>query len=237
MGERRTVPASHALVIAALGASLVQPSALARDIDPAVIDTCKDARDFQGCVNAFSSQSATPGERDNPAAANNPEQCNDDGWCIANAGLDIFGLPKVVGWSYKTLDNGIHYRGPKLYKIKHKGKSNRYLGQKFVHHYYQEAIPATSGYYRTVSAGRKQCGYNTNGSYYCYTTAPRREWVPGQPGQAGGSRVRHYTWVGDCIDKTYAYYEKGRLRGKWKKGEPPSTCDSIETLPRLRIKL
>ena len=225
------------LVVTAIGTSILLPSTHAKEIDPKVIETCKEARDLQGCVKAFSSKDETQSEQNNPSSATNPEQCDDEGWCIANAGLDIFGLPKVVGWSYKTLDNGIHYRGPKQYKIKHKGQSNRYLAQKFVRHYHQNAIPATSGYYKTVRAGQRKCGYNANGTYYCYTTAPKRVWVPGQPGQAGGSRVQHYTWVGDCIDNTYAYYYKGKLKGKWKKGKAPSSCDSIESLSRLRIKL
>ena len=237
MGESVKTMGIRNLAIAVLVATAIHPSAQAREIDPDVVETCKDARDFQGCVNAFSSKEPTRSGRRTRAPSTNPEQCDDEGWCIANAGLDIFGLPKVVGWSYKSLDNGIHYRGQKFYKIKHKGSSNRYLAKKYVHHYYQDAIPATSGYYRTVRAGQRKCGYNANGSYYCYTTAPKRVWVPGQPGQAGGSRVRHYTWVGDCVDNTYAYYVKGKLKGKWKKGEAPSSCSSIETFPRLRIKL
>ena len=112
---------------------------------------CKEARDFLGCAKAFSDEPASVKQE----KANNPEQCNDEGWCTANAGNDVFGLPKVVGWEYKILDNGIHYVSPKYYKIKHKGRSNRYLARKYVWHYYQEATPATSGYYKTVSSGKE----------------------------------------------------------------------------------
>ena len=91
-------------------------------------------------------------------------------------GMSLVCLKSWVG-KYKSYDNGIHYVSPKYYKIKHKGRSNRYLGRKYVWHYYQEATPATSGYYKTVGSGKRKCGYYPNGSYYCYTTAPKRVWV------------------------------------------------------------
>ena len=198
-----------------------------------VMKVCREARDFLGCAKAFSDEPDSVKQE----KANNPEQCNDEGWCKATAGTDVFGLPKVVGWEYKTFDNGIHYVSPKYYKIKHKGRSDRYLARKYVWHYYQEATPATSGYYKTVGSGKRKCGYYPNGAYYCYTTAPKTVWVPGQPGRPGGSRVTHYTWVNDCEDKTYAYYYSGKLKGKWKKGRRADECKQIDELTRLDLKL
>lgn len=116
MGESVKTMGIRNLAFAVLVATAIHPSAQAREIDPDVVETCKDARDFQGCVNAFSSKEPTRSGRRTRAPSTNPEQCDDEGWCIANAGLDIFGLPKVVGWSYKSLDNGIHYRGPNSIK-------------------------------------------------------------------------------------------------------------------------
>ena len=223
---------SYISLLTVLGITTLPVSA--NPLDPKVIQACKDARDFQGCANAFKEVPTT----NTQSSSNSTEECNDEGWCIAKAGIDIFGLPKVVGWSYKSVDNGIHYQSPKLYKIKHKGSSNRYLAQKYVWHYHQEAIPRTSGYYKTVSSGERKCRYNYNGSYYCYTTQPKRVWVPGNPGKPGGSRVTQYTWVHDCKDLTYAYYYSGKLKGKWKKkGEKAAACTGIEDLTQLSLKL
>ena len=220
-----------ALLVANLG--FASSSAWANQYSDEVMKICKEARDFLGCAKAFSEEPASSKQE----TTTNPEQCNEEGWCKANAGTDVFGLPKVVGWEYKSYDNGLHYVSPKYYKIKHKGRSNRYLARKYVWHYYQEATPATSGYYKTVSSGKRKCGYHSNGSYYCYTTAPKRVWVPGKPGRPGGSRVTHYTWVNDCEDKTYAYYYSGKLRGKWKKGRTVDECKQIDEFSILNLKL
>ena len=72
--------------------------------------TFKDAPTLSKGVPATNTQSSS----------NSAEECNDEGWCVAKAGTDVFGLPKVVGWEYKSTDNGIHYGSPKLYKIRHK---------------------------------------------------------------------------------------------------------------------
>jgi len=221
------------VALVALSLGLTSPLTWAKQYSDEVMEVCKEARDFLGCAKAFSEEPASVKQE----KVNNPEQCNDEGWCTANAGSDIFGLPKVVGWEYKTLDNGIHYVSPKYYKIKHKGRSNRYLARKYVWHYRQEATPATSGYYKTVSSGKRKCSYNSYGSYYCYTTAPKRVWVPGRPGRPGGSRVTHYTWVHDCEDKTYAYYYSGKLKGKWKKGRSADECKQIDELTLLNLML
>ena len=203
-------------------------------LTPDVIKACKDARDFQGCANSFKGVQTT----NTQSTSNSPEECNDEGWCIAKAGKDIFGLSKVVGWAYKSTDNGIHYQSPKLYKIKHKGNSNRYLARKYVWHYYINATPGTSGYYKTVSSGKRKCGYHSNGSYYCYSTRPKRVWVPGTPSKPGGSRVTQYTWVHDCKDLTHAYYYSGKLKGKWKqRDEKAAGCSGIDDLTRLRLTL
>ena len=221
------------VALVALSLGLTSPLTWAKQYSDEVMEVCKEARDFLGCAKAFSEEPASVKQE----KVSNPEQCNDEGWCTATAGTDIFGLPKVVGWEYKTLDNGIHYVSPKYYKIKHKGRSNRYLARKYVWHYRQEAMPATSGYYKTVSSAKRKCGYSPNGSYYCYTTAPKRVWVPGTPGRPGGSRVTHYTWVHDCEDKTYAYYYSGKLKGKWKKGRSADECKQIDELTLLNLKL
>ncbi len=131
----------QAITLVVLSLSFANSSSWTNQYSDELMKTCKEARDFLGCVKAFSDEPASVKQR----KANNPEQCNDEGWCKANAGNDVFGLPKVVGWEYKTLDNGIHYVSPKFYKIKHKGRSNRYLARKYVWHYYQNATPATSG--------------------------------------------------------------------------------------------
>ena len=159
---------SFILLLAGLG--ITSLPARADSLQPEIIEACKDARDFQGCANSFKGVQTT----NTQSSSNTAEECNDEGWCVAKAGVDIFGLPKVVGWEYKSTDNGIHYGSPKLYKIKHKGSSNRYLARKYVWHYYKEATPGTSGYYKTVNSGQRKCGYYPNGSYYCYTTEPEQ---------------------------------------------------------------
>ncbi len=73
-------------------------------LTPDIIKACKDARDFQGCANSFKGVQTTNTQGTSTA----PEECNDEVWCIAKAGKDNFGLSKVVGWSYKSTDNGIH---------------------------------------------------------------------------------------------------------------------------------
>ena len=222
---------SFILLLAGLG--ITSLPARADSLQPEIIEACKDARDFQGCANSFKGVQTT----NTQSSSNTAEECNDEGWCVAKAGIDIFGLPKVVGWEYKSIDNGIHYGSPKLYKIKHKGSSNRYLARKYVWHYYKEATPGTSGYYKTVNSGQRKCGYYPNGSYYCYTTEPEQVWVPGKPGKPGGSRVTQYTWVHDCKDNTYAYYYSGKLKGKWKKTDKAEACAGIDDLTKLSLKL
>ena len=99
--------------LVAVGLMLAVPSAPAKQYSDEVMKVCKEARDFLGCAKAFSDEPASVKQE----KVNNPEQCNDEGWCTAIAGTDVFGLPKVVGWEYKTFDNGIHYVSPKYYKI------------------------------------------------------------------------------------------------------------------------
>lgn len=221
------------LIVLLTGFGITSHPSRANSLNPEIIEACKDARDFQGCANSFQGVQTTHSQ----PSSSSEEECNDEGWCVAKAGIDIFGLPKVVGWEYKSTDNGIHYGSPKLYKIKHKGSSNRYLARKYVWHYYKEATPGTSGYYKTVSSGQRKCGYYPNGSYYCYTTKPEQVWVPGKPGKPGGSRVTQYTWVHDCKDNTHAYYYSGKLKGKWKKRDRAEACAGIEDLTKLSLKL
>ena len=105
-----------ALIVVSLG--FQGSSSWAQKYSDEVMKVCKEARDFLGCAKAFSDEPDSVKQE----KSSNPEQCNDEGWCTAAAGADIFGLPKVVGWEYKTFDNGIHYVSPKYYKIKHKGR-------------------------------------------------------------------------------------------------------------------
>ena len=208
---------TSAAALAMAGSSLLSVAAeVASELDPKIVKQCKDARDFQGCVKAFNNPAST---LDNSSSkTSSEEKCDEDGICLAKAGIDIYGLSKVVGWKYKAYENGIHYWQPKIHKIKHKGKFGRYIGRKYTQHYYQQAIAGTSGYYNTIRSAKRTCRTNYyTGRYTCTTTPPYRVWVPGTTGRAGGPRSVDYVYVADCIDETYAYYYDGKLRGKWKK--------------------
>ena len=208
---------TSAAALAMAGSSLLSVAAeVASELDPKIVKQCKDARDFQGCVKAFNNPAST---LDNSSSkTSSEEKCDEDGICLAKAGIDIYGLSKVVGWKYKAYENGIHYWQPKIHKIKHKGKFGRYIGRKYTQHYFQQAIAGTSGYYNTIRSAKRTCRTNYyTGRYTCTTTPPYRVWVPGTTGRAGGPRSVDYVYVADCIDETYAYYYDGKLRGKWKK--------------------
>ena len=208
---------TRAAALAMTGSSFLTAAAeAAAELDPKIVKQCKDARDFQGCVKAFNNPAST---LDNTSSkTSSEEKCDEDGICVAKAGIDIYGLSKVVGWNYKAYENGIHYWQPKIHKIKHKGRFGRYIGRKYTQHYYQQAIAGTSGYYNTIKSAKRTCKTNYyTGRYTCTTTPPYRVWVPGTQGRAGGPRSVDYIYVADCIDETYAYYYDGKLRGKWKK--------------------
>ena len=215
---------------------------------------CLSAADYKGCVEVNTSGSLS-----------NDPQCDNNGWCIAKAGQDRFGLPRRVGWKYKYVasSNTVKYIDPQIRKIRHKNRSDRYFTLNSIIHSYEQPVAATPGYYRTTTEGKTTCnitnnwtpphysggklvsgGYQKSKTRTCTTTEPKRVWVPGKPGKPGGPRVYNLNEVFDCTDKTIGYYWDGHLRGNWKKAGSVSTrkfikqtCLTITNLPKSGLKI
>ena len=85
---------TSAAALAMAGSSLLSVAAeVASELDPKIVKQCKDARDFQGCVKAFNNPAST---LDNSSSkTSSEEKCDEDGICLAKAGIDIYGFQRL----------------------------------------------------------------------------------------------------------------------------------------------
>ena len=226
-------------LVAGLVFALLSPAQAG--IDPQVHNTCKDVKDYTGCV-----QTQTLGIQ-MPTKVS--EECwkDDEGdrLCVAGAGTDAFGLPKKEGWIYWTDQDGkityYEWDGKRrrangtprtvAYKITHKGET-RYIAGKQIVRYSQRPTASRSA---TIGSANTYC---TGASSYlnCRTTPATTITIPGS---AGGIVTNRLLYVYDCKELTWNYYkENGRPWGDWGKdssGHP--SCKEINELPLLEYAL
>ena len=233
------------ITLVAMGTFGINPQAImasAATVPTEIHQQCLAAVDYKGCVEMNTQPDAT--------SSTQPEECDANGWCIAQAGSDRFGLPKREGWKQKFLasDNTVRYLDPQDRYVAHKGRSDRYFTTHIIVHDLEPAVAAKPGYYRTVSEAKTTCteikGYNNTRTTTCRTQPPNRIWVPGTAGTPGGPRVRSFNIVYDCLDLTQGNYWAGQLRGNWTKvtsnksiGYVKSTCETISDLPKSSLRL
>lgn len=221
--------------------------AKAESITDKVHNTCKDTKDYMGCVimqvNGVQK------------TANTAEECwkgtnTDTRFCIAGEGSDGFGLPKKEGWIYATTDGGTivytEWNGkdrtasgrpiPMPYQVPHKGEV-RYIAFRSFLRTYSEPTAGTPGYTNTIGTAQTNC-YGYGASMNCTTTPATKIFVPGVPATAGGVKTVPYVSVFDCQEDTEATYRNGKLQGNWKKSNKKSTfCKNISDYPELDFKL
>ena len=169
-------------------------------------EKCVDAKDYEGCIRVNSSLST--------AAPSN--KCKADEWCIADEGVDIFGMQKIEGWQMRTnhAKRTVGYRKPEIYKVNVRGKTNRYIVRESVVRYYVSATAAIPE--STTSFGSAQTNCSSYGSVInCTTTPAPTVTSPGIPGRTGGVEQMEVHEVIDCKEKTLGIHVDGELRGRW----------------------
>jgi hypothetical protein len=221
---------------ALLSSSVALASAARAEIDPAVHEKCASVADYAGCVKAN-----TVGVVDA-----DKEECNptEPKWCRASAGLDRFGLPKIVGWLYQDKGASIQYVNPKMKVVPHKGDSARYVATQSSIHSFDPGSAGTPGRMQTFGGGRTTC--NTYGAYgrgvtSCYTTPPVQTFIPGSAGRPAGARVSSGVMIYDCKQGEGAVYEDGKKVKGWSRVEAGSSireaCAAPEKLEVLNMSL
>ncbi|WP_156097924.1 hypothetical protein [Synechococcus sp. KORDI-100] len=235
---------------------------VAQKISDEIHNRCVNAKDYSGCIQLNSPESSDSSKKAFGSGDNSDgEKCYSDGFCVAKAGVDQLGLPKVVGWVYKyyATSNEVLYMLPQMFRVPHQGQPDRYAAREHVIHYYQQPVAGTSGYYRDATPAKTICRPNTtytgpgpafkwvdgvlhqrtDGGQTCTTTNPTKEFVPGTPATPGGPRKAVAIQVVDCKDKTYAWYKNGKATDKWKKwiGETKIICDGRSDYKVLNIPL
>ena len=214
---------------------------------------CLSATDYSGCVQSNSGGSPEKTkDAASPADQPDPETCSSNGECVAQAGIDQLGLPKVVGWVYKYIPsiNEVLYHYPTPYRVPHKGQPDRYVAIKRISHYYLSPVAATPGYYKEITPATTTCEPNYTGlriwvdgvlkretkpGQKCTTTSAKRQYVPAKPARPGGPRSKSWVEVIDCKDKTRARYPNGKLVGKWKKNIGPNYTRFCKSRAELEI--
>ena len=202
-------------------------------------ERCKDARDYQGCMNYKNNSSI---KNSCKPSSSIQEYCPDDyeGGCVAGGGRDRFDLKKIKGWWYKEFEDGdVLYFNPKIFRVPHKGQPSRYIAEKQVFRYYAEPTAGTPGSYTTLGSATTNCtGYGS--TINCTTTPPTRMYIPGTSGSSGGVKSIKRTKVVDCKDSTWTFYIDGQP-SKWRKDADKkalfSKCSKRSNLPVLEMKL
>ena len=231
---------------------------IAQDISDDVHMRCLSAKDYSGCIQSNQPKPAESMKlKDGEYQNSEGEKCLSNGFCIAKPGLDQLGLPKHVGWRYKSIrnKNEVHYYFPELFRVPHRGQSDRYIAQKEFWHWYQQPTVGTPGYYRDITPAKTTCTPDYTGGFKwvdgklkqeksggqtCTTTNPVKQFVPGTPATPGGPRKRASTIVIDCKDKTTARYDdNGKVIGKWKKyiGNTSILCKNRSDFNVLNLSL
>ena len=218
-------------------------------IPPEIHKLCKDAKDYQGCV-----QAQTVG---GPLPSATEEECwkNYEGSrrCIAGFGNDRFGMPKKEGWIYWTNYNGsIWYAewdvkkrnsagnpASVTYQVPHEGQI-RYIATRNLFRWHEPPTAGTPGYATTLGSERTTCyGYGPNVN--CTTTPATKFVVPGREGTPGGVMTRETFYVVDCKEYTTAVYVDGKAAKGWIKREKDSpyvsNCIDINSYPVLNLAL
>ena len=222
-------------------------------------EACLRAIDYLNCISIQLNVESNTQKPDSTPTKNAPyrsegEACfSQDGveYCIAKKGKDIFGLPKPVGWVYRTNDNGsISYDMTPPRKVNVRGLTNRYFEIKNILRYYSQGRAGTASRQITLGSQSTNCTGNIFGQTSSYsidcTTSPATTLnLPGREAEFPGVKQKTTSFIVDCKDKTFAtYYETqdgivAQSRG-WKTVEPKHVlinqrmaehCSSIDNLP------
>ncbi|UPH90527.1 hypothetical protein [Synechococcus sp. NB0720_010] len=201
---------------------------------------CLQAKDYEGCMRFNSSMKTVEAERDD---------CDGKLCIIKTKGVDVYGLPKPVGWMSYQADDGRLFYFSRTYRIPHHGQQTRYVGFKRITRYYKSPKGGSSGTFIGNSTSSTNCsGYG--GSISCTTSGNSPTYIPGTSSTPGGVSSTYFEDIYDCKDDTNAAYKNGKLWIGWRKGQAETdlfadllkkTCDKgskyIQELPTLNIKM
>lgn len=164
---------------------------------------CLEAKDYEGCMRFKSDNNQRRGTND---------ECVDNICIVKSNEVDIYGLPKPMGWRYMLMDDGRIFYFSKLYRVLHKGQQSRYIAIKRITRYYQSPKSGSSGTLIGGSATSTSCIGNNGGINYT-TTGSSPAYIPGRSATPGGISSTAFTTVYDCKDNTYALYKNGKFFG------------------------
>ena len=216
---------------------------------------CLNSKDYEGCMNhqkclkvsdyegCMRFNSSTTSNSSNNSQSVDKEACHPNGFCIAGAGNDILGMPKIKGWLYKEFPEDMAVGYFKYFKVNVRGSYGRYINKVMVVRSYQSPQAGTTGTAPssfTYGKSRTNCtGYDSsyNTTINCRTTPATTINLPGiagRPATPGGNKQVTMNYIYDCEDKTLATHIGSRIVGKWKKNTEQiyaSWCKVINTLP------
>jgi hypothetical protein len=225
---------------------LVLPPPLLAEVDQKTHDKCSMVADYAGCVkvNQASSQKESK------------EDCWSDqegkGYCLSGKGLDMLGLPKILGTLYRISRGGLifYYEAdaeatkakdkPEFvaYRVERRDEEPRYLAMRAFVRQRVSGSAGTSS--RLVAFGSAQTECITSGlgsSISCSTQPAPTLVIPGQPATAAGVATDLMVTVYDCKDGTKAEYFNGKRHKSWRKTAYYDRCSTIQNLPTLKMDL
>ncbi len=168
-------------------------------------EACLNAKDYEGCIKVKSGASTSRTKKEQ-------DSCVGDFCTVTTRGVDIFGLPKPIGWHYSYGDESIFYwlmPG----RIPHKGQETRYLGMPRITRLYQNPEAGTSG---SFIGGNTAANCTNIGSSINCTTTGSPGYISGKSATPGGVKSVKFTDVYDCQDNSYASYKDGKVWGRWR---------------------
>jgi len=195
-----------------------------------IIDICMEAKDFQGCMNAF-----LPNNKFNIETSEDEDE------------VDFLGLPKLNEKEWFPVEDkikrSINYVSHAK-KVKVRGVYGRYISVSNVYRFYQEPTTGTAS--RVVSTGSSSVNCSTIGSTVsCSSSGPTITTIPGTPSKPGGVKQSVSEVIIDCLDNTRQIIEEGKLKSGWKKNREDSllmqirqlNCGKIRSLDKSEVKI
>ena len=166
-----------------------------------IFDLCKEARDFEGCVNTYSASKKSKNK-------NNSNE------------LDFLGMPKLReedGWSAieDRVKRMINYLSFDVRKVKVRGMYGRYISYPQVLRFYSAPKAATPTEIYSSGITNLNCD-EIGSSINCSGYGPTITTIPGDPGSPGGTVQLIRDVVIDCLDNSYKAIDKKFPTGKWR---------------------
>lgn len=224
---------------------LAFPAPLLAEVDQKTHEKCSTVADYAGCVKANQASSQKSSKED----------CWSDQegkvYCLTGKGLDMLGLPKILGTIYRISDGLIFYyeadvkaskakNKPEFiaYRIGRGSEEPRYLAMRAFVRQIDRGSPGTPPRSVTFGPARTECissGLGT--SISCSTQPAPTLLIPGQPATASGVATDLMVTVYDCKDGTKANYFNGKRHKKWFRTGYYDRCSTINDLPILEMDL